>query len=117
MITNNSPLSFAALIGNHRVKIVDGYVTGFRYHLPSPSVVWFDNCYKPIYTEPYSITIDLSVVAKDMIFELYDPFAPYPIGSKIVDECTVDELLFAIQHKLGIIKGGDIGIHESKEIG
>jgi hypothetical protein len=105
----NGVISLAAICGKRRIRIKDGHVTSMSHTMPQPMILQSDRSMKrtAVYDSGARLTVDITLAVGEsgMVVEPYDPFTPIPIGSKIVDECTNDELLFAIQYRLGLLHG------------
>jgi hypothetical protein len=97
----------ALTVNNCRYRVVKGYIQSLSVTYPRPVIIESTSsvCPSHYYPCPSYTTLDISmsIPTGGLVVDAYDPLQPYPIGSKIVDECSVDELLFAVQHKLGIL--------------
>ena len=111
MSTCNYSISFAAVLGDQTLKVIDGKI----HSLSITSERSFENvdCYgiKQVYFKMPTFTqldLSLSVAEGGLLLKPYDPSHPF-IGDKLVSDCAIDELLFAIQYMLGIVTGKQIG--------
>lgn len=111
---SSANVSFVAFNNGQRYRVTTGFMTSISISYRRLPIVESLNEYQ-YFTSPYEenlkkhltstiLDISINIPTGGFIVDKYDPLQPYPIGSKVVDECTVDELLFAIQHKLGMIK-------------
>lgn len=102
-------ISLAAVLGDYRIRIKDGYVQNISHHLPQPAILCSAHSRFPVAVHDHAarteVNISLYLGEHGMVVESYDPLAPVPVGSKAVDDCTNDELLFALQYRLGLLHG------------
>jgi len=102
-------VSFAALIGDNVIRIKDGklkqieqrpiydVIISGNYNYMDPS------CIPDRFPVCIGNTINLNIKTPVGGFELChytEPINALPIGDKRVDDCTIEELLFAVKHKL-----------------
>jgi hypothetical protein len=106
----NGRVSFAAICGDHRIRVKEGYINCLSWNIPTPALIRSEYSRHPIAVHDpgarMEVSISMFVGDSGMVVELYDPLTPVPVGSKTVDECTNDELLFALQYRLGLLHGG-----------
>jgi len=102
--------SFAAICGDYRIRVKEGHINCLSWNFPKPTIVQSAYSMRPITVHDpgarMEVSVSMFVGDSGMVVELYDPLAPVPVGSKTVDECTNDELLFALQYRLGLLHGG-----------
>jgi len=100
-------LNLVAIAGDMRVRMTDGYVSHMQVIHPEPMPVYgMDSVLRSasVRMEPTRIAIEAVIGANGLVIERYDPLKPVPIGSKVVDDCTNDELLYVLQYRLGLVK-------------
>lgn len=100
-------LNLVAIAGDMRVRVADGYVSHIQVIHPEPALVYgMDSVCRSTVMRmgPTRIAIEAVIGDNGLVIERYDPFKPVPIGSKVVDDCTNDELLYALQYRLGLVK-------------
>jgi len=104
-----SPIvSFAALIGDNVIRIKDGRLKQIEqipiYSPPIESLsIGYGLQFSSIPHELIGNKINLNIETSLGGFEwchYTEPISTLPIGDKRVDDCTIEELLFAVKHKL-----------------
>lgn len=99
----NQTLSFAGLIGNDTImRVTDGTLVSLSQQFDPPKVV-YDCLGKTHRLGDQRVWLDLEIAVGSNGYSLNrgtDPYECLPIGDKRVDDCTIEELLFAVNHKL-----------------
>ena len=102
-VMTNQTLSFAGLIGNDTIlRVTDGTLCGLVQRFDPPEVV-YDYRGEPIVVGVGKVWLELKIAVGSNGYSLArgnDPYNCLPIGDKRVDDCTIEELLFAVKHKL-----------------
>lgn len=80
----NQTLNFAALLGTQLIRVQDGYLTSLSHQ--------FGSC--------DGSSLSLEIYNARVRIENVEFNHSIPIGDKRVDDCTIEELLFAVKHKL-----------------
>ena len=80
-----------------RVFHVVGYVTQVQYRYDSPIELYGMDGRHSMYPGQNNCQIRLEIVGTDVDVS---EGKMLPIGRRLVRECTIDELLFAVQHKI-----------------
>lgn len=53
---------------------------------------------------PTRVVLEAIIGDAGLVVDRVDPMAQAPISSKVVEDCTNDELLFVLQYRLGLVK-------------
>jgi len=84
-VITSQTLSFAALLGSQLIRVQDGYLSSLSHRFGN-----YDG--SSLSLEIYNARVRIENVE----FNYYS----IPIGDKRVDDCTIEELLFAVKHQL-----------------
>jgi len=101
-------VSFAALIGDKVIRVKNGKLHETEHRpIYVPPIddrgIKFDNFFSVFHREIVGSELIINIETGIGAFEIshYDePLSGLPIGDKRVDDCTIEELLFAVKHKL-----------------
>lgn len=100
-------LNLVAVVGDIRVRISDGYVTHMQVVHPEPTPIYSMNSVRRsamVRSSPTRVVLEAILGDAGLVVDRFDPMAPVPISSKVVEDCTNDELLFVLQYRLGLVK-------------
>lgn len=93
-----------------RIRIRDGVLKSMSTQYPPPIELYglgsARGSHPPVFSRNPTATVEIEILPEGMVVDKYDPLEPVPISSKTVEECTNDELLFVLQYRLGLTKGG-----------
>lgn len=108
IILGSASVSFAALIGDNVIRVKNGKLKRIEQipiYFPPVDLHFIGN--GPFFSSlPHDIVgseLNLNIETKLGGFEwchYNEPIDALPIGDKRVDDCTIEELLFAVKHKL-----------------
>jgi len=96
-------LSFAGLIGNDTIlRVTDGTLCELVQSFDPPEMIR-DGFGISHYIEKQRSWLELKIITNYEGYSLtrnVDPYERLPIADKRVDDCSIEELLFAVKHKL-----------------
>ena len=101
----NQTISFAGLIGNDTIlRVTDGTLVSLRQNFGDvPMIIDNRGMSHRVPGFVQRVELDMKIVVGSGGYSLNcgtDPYDCLPIGDKRVDDCTIEELLFAVKHKL-----------------
>lgn len=100
-------INFVAMVGDVRFRLSDGYVSNLQICHPEPTPIYSMDSVRVgamVRCGPTRVVLEAIVVDAGLVVDRFDPMAPVPISSKVVEDCTNDELLFVLQYRLGLVK-------------
>lgn len=100
-------LNFVCIAGNTRFRLSDGYTTRIMVVHPEPTPIYFMDSVRRsamVRIGPTRVVLEAIVGDAGLVVDRFDPMAQAPISSKVVEDCTNDELLFVLQYRLGLVK-------------